>query len=402
MSRIATADRSRLRGGDILRVGAVGLRVRRTRAVMSAAGIAIGIACIVGVLGITQSSQADLVARIDQLGTNLLTVQSGRSFNGDETPLPESSAGMVSVMPGVQHVSATARLSGLNVYRTDAIPAGHTNGLAVRAADPGLLSALDGRVLTGSYLSEASARYPVAVLGSAAASALGIDRLDAGDRVWISGQYWPVIGILAPLPLAPEIDASVVVGAQAAELLLGFDGAPTLVYVRAVTQRVGDVAGRLASTVNPQRPDEVTVNRPSDVLTARLAVTSSSTALFLGLGAVALLIAGVGIANVMLISVLERRSEIGLRRSLGATQAQVAAQFLTEALLLGLLGGAGGLCAGAVLTAGYATYQGWTVVVPPGAVGLAVLAALAIGGMSGLYPAVRAARLSPTDALRSV
>jgi putative ABC transport system permease protein len=369
---------------------------------MSAVGIAIGIACIVGVLGITQSSQAALVAQIDQLGTNLLTVQTGQSFSGQEAPLPVTAAAMVSVMPGVQHVSATARLTSAAVYRTDLVPVGRTNGLAVRASDPRLLDALSGAVQAGTFLTAATSEYPVAVLGSAAAAALGLDRIDGGARVWISGRYWPVIGILRPIPLAPEIDASVVVGMPAARQLLGFDGSPTLIYVRAQVDQVVDVAQRLATTVNPERPEQVAVNRPSDVLTARLVVTSSSTSLVLGLGAVALLIGGVGIANVMLISVLERRSEIGLRRALGATRGHVAVQFLVEAVLLAMLGGAGGLVAGAGLTAGYAVYQGWVVVVPPVAVGAAVGSALVIGAVAGLYPAARAARLAPTDALRSV
>jgi putative ABC transport system permease protein len=369
---------------------------------MSAVGIAIGIACIIAVLGITQSSQAALVAQIDQLGTNLLTVQTGQSFNGQEAPLPATAAAMIGVMPGVLHVSATARLTSAAVYRTDLVPVGRTNGLAVRASDPRLLDALSGGIQQGTFLTAATSNYPVAVLGSAAASALGLDRLDGGARVWIGGRYWPVIGILRPMPLAPEIDSSVMVGMPAAEHLLGFDASPTLIYVRAQVDQEVDVSHRLAGTVNPERPEQVAVNRPSDVLTARLAVTSSSTSLVLGLGAVALLIGGVGIANVMLISVLERRSEIGLRRALGATRSHVALQFLIEALLLAMLGGTGGLVAGAGLTVGYAIDQGWTIVLPPVAVGVAVGAALVIGAMAGLYPAARAARLAPTEALRSV
>jgi putative ABC transport system permease protein len=368
---------------------------------MSAIGVAIGITCIVGVLGITQSSQADLVARIDALGTNLLTVQTGQNFGGQESALPGTAAAMIGAMSGVDHVSATARLTGTNVYRTDLVPAVHTNGLAVRVADSRLLATLDGSLQTGIFLSAATAAFPVAVLGSSAAAALGVDRLDAGSRVWIGGRYWPVIGILSPLPLAPEIDASVLIGEAPARQLLQFDGMPTLIYIKAQVDKVVDVAHRLASTVNPQRPNEVAVNRPSDILTTRLAVTNASTSLFLGLGAVALLIAGVGIANVMLMSVLERRSEIGLRRALGATRGHVAVQFLTEALLLSLLGCMGGVAAGAALTIGFALYQGWSVVVPPSAVGAAVAAAIGIGAVAGIYPAARAARLAPTDALRS-
>jgi len=398
----ARREGSRLRSGDVVRVGGVGLRARRSRSVLSAIGIAIGIACIIGVLGITQSSQAALVAQIDQLGTNLLTVQSGQSLSGQEAPLPGTAAQMIGVMSGVQYASATARLTSAAAYRTDLVPVGHTNELAVRASDPHLLETLGGSVEEGTFLTDATANYPVAVLGDAAAEALGLDRIDAGARVWVSGRYWPVIGILRSMPLAPEIDSSVLVGVPAAQQLLGFDGSPTLIYVRAQVDQVVDVARRLAGTVNPEDPEQVAVNRPSDILTARLAVTSSTTSLVLGLGAVALLIGGFGIANVMLISVLERRSEIGLRRALGATRRHVAMQFLTEAVLLAMLGGIGGLTAGTSLIAGYATYQGWMIVVSPLATGAAVVSALLIGLAAGLYPAARAARLAPTDALRSV
>ena len=394
-------NRSRLRGDDVLRLSFFGLRARRTRALMSALGIAIGIAAIVGVLGVTRSSESDLLAQIDLLGTNLLVVQNGHSLSGQETELPATAVTMIGAMSGVEHVSATARLPD-SVYRSELVPSYKGGGLAVRATDLRLLSTLDGEVAHGSFLNAATERYPIAVLGWSAARALGLDRPGPETRVWIAGRYWPVVGILRQMPLAPEIDLSVLIGETAAQQYLGYDGSPTRVYVRAAVDQVSDVAARLAPTADPQYPYQVAVQRPSDALAARLLAADASTSLFLGLGAVALLIAGVGIANVMLVSVLERRSEIGLRRALGATQVHVAAQFIGEALLLSLLGGAGGVAAGAGLTAAFAWYNGWALLLPPSAIVLGLGAALAIGGAAGLYPALRAARLSPTDALRSV
>ncbi|HEX6348259.1 MAG TPA: ABC transporter permease [Candidatus Dormibacteraeota bacterium] len=386
---------------DVVRLSAFGLRARRTRALMSALGIAIGIAAIVGVLGVTRSSESDLLAQIDLLGTNLLVVQNGHTLSGQETELPGTAVTMIGALDGVEHVSATARLAG-QVYRSELIPTYQGGGLAVRATDLRLLSTLDGGLAAGVFLNAATARYPVAVLGWSAAQTLGVDHPGADTRVWVGGRYWQVIGILRRLPLAPEIDLSVLVGQPAAASYLGFDGIPTRLYVRTAIDRVADVAGRLAPTANPQYPFEVSVSRPSDALAARLLAADASTSLFLGLGAIALLIAGVGIANVMLISVLERRSEIGLRRALGATQVHIAVQFMGEAALLALLGGAAGIAAGAGLTAGFAWYHGWALLLPPGAVALGLGAALAIGCAAGLYPALRAARLAPTDALRSV
>jgi len=393
-------DVSRLRAADLAGLAGLGLRIRRLRAALSALGICIGIAAIVGVLGITQSSESELVAQIDRLGTNLLTVQNGRGVNGAEGTLPQSAPAMIGHMAGVEHVSATALLSP-SVYRTDRVPAFETGGIGVRAADNSLLAALDGSVLHGTYLNAATSQYPAAVLGFSAAQYLGIDRLDVPARVWVGGRWFVVVGILNRMPLAPEIDQSVLVGWPEAESQLGFNGYPTRIYVRAATDQVMAVDNLLAATANPESPDQVAVSRPSDALAARIAVVSSSTTLILGLGAIALLVGGVGIANVMFISVLERRSEIGLRRALGATRGHIAIQFLAESLLLSSLGGAVGVAGGLAATAAYATLLGWSILVPPLAIWTALAAAVLIGAAAGLYPAVRAARLSPTEALRS-
>jgi len=391
---------SRLRPADLVALAGLGLRIRRQRAALSALGICIGIAAIVGVLGITESSQSDLLAQIDRLGTNLLTVQNGRSFNGAEGTLPATAPAMIGQMAGVEHVSATALLSP-SVYRTDLVPAFETGGIGVRAADGSLLSALDGSVLHGVYLNTAVERYPVVVLGFGAAQYLGIDGLDTPMRVWIAGRWFAVIGILNRMPLAPEIDQSVLVGWQVAETELGFSGFPTRIYVRAATSQVVEVDNLLAATANPQGPDQVEVSRPSDALAARIAVVSSSTTLVIGLGAIALLVGGVGIANVMFVSILERRSEIGLRRAMGATRHHIALQFLAESVLLSGLGGTLGLTAGLAATTVYATLQGWSILVPAFAIWSAPGAAMLIGAAAGLYPALHAARQSPTEALRS-
>jgi putative ABC transport system permease protein len=143
----------------------------------------------------------------------------------------------------------------------------------------------------------------------------------------------------------------------------------------------------------------VDVSRPSDALAAKQATDTALTGLLLGLGAVALLVGGVGVANTMVISVLERRAEIGLRRSLGATRGHVGIQFLTESLLLSALGGAGGALLGIAVTGAYAAYQGWPAVVPAWASAGGVATTMLIGCCAGIYPAWRAAHLSPTEAL---
>jgi putative ABC transport system permease protein len=401
VSAALTAVPSRLTGRDLLRMGSIGLRTRKLRAALSALGIAIGIASIVSVLGISQSSQADLVAQLDRLGTNLLQVQAGQTFGGATSALPLTAEPMIARVAPVEQVSSVATVDA-NVYRNTLVPAGQTGGIAVKAARPNLLDVLAGSVRAGRFLDDASARYPVTVLGSVAAERLGITSLAGGPRVAIGGRYYTVVGILAPLPLAPDVDRSALIGYRQAHSDFGTTANPTTIYTRSTSEQVNAVAEVLPSTANPANPNEVRVSQPSDALEAQIAAKNTFNSLFLGLGAVALLVGGVGIANVMVISVLERRSEIGLYRALGAQRRHIRFQFLTESLLLALAGGVGGVLLGALVTLGYARSQGYSVVVPLSAVAAGVGAAVLIGAVAGLYPAVRAARLAPTDALRSV
>jgi putative ABC transport system permease protein len=390
---------TRLLPADVLRVGASGLRSRRLRAALSALGVAIGIASMVAVLGVSESSKADLLAALDRLGTNLLEVGPGQTFGGEEAELPEGAPGMVRRMASVESASA-AKLLDATVRRTDLIDEVETGGIAVMAADADLARTLGVRMRRGTFLTPATAGYPAVVLGRTAARRLGTSR--PGVNVWLGDHWFTVVGLLGSVTLAPDLDSAALVGFDVAERVLGADRSPTTIYVRAAEDDVEDTRALLGTTANPEHPEEVEVSRPSDALEAKAAAKSAFTALFLGLGAVALLVGGVGIANVMVISVLERRSEIGLRRALGATRRHIASQFLTESLLLALLGGVAGAALGAAVTTVYALSRGWPAVVPPLALGGAVAAALAIGAVAGLYPALRAARLPPTEALRSV
>ncbi|MYY87250.1 FtsX-like permease family protein [Streptomyces sp. SID335] len=389
---------ARLSPGDILRVGAVGLRARRTRVVLSALGIAIGIATMVAVVGLSQSSKSDLMAKLDRLGTNLLTAEAGKDAVGRHVPLPKSAVAMVERIGPVRHATATGNVD-TRIRRSDVVPQERTAGVTAQAARTDLLTALNARVRQGRWLDRAGERLPVTVLGSVAAERLGVRA--PGEKIMMGDSYVVVVGILEPVELVPTLDRVALVGFPAAEKYFGFDGHPSMIFERSPDGTVEDVREVLARTVSPGDEGSVKVSRPSDALAAKAATDEGLTALMLGLGAVALLVGGVGVANTMVISVLERRAEIGLRRALGATKGAIRLQFLTESLLLSALGGAVGAVLGAAATYAFALSREWVPVVPPWSLTAGFAATLVIGMVAGLYPAVRAARLHPTVALNA-
>jgi putative ABC transport system permease protein len=396
---------------DGLRVASVGLRVRPLRAALSALGIAIGTAAIVAILGLSASSQAGLLAEIDRLGTNMLTVEAGQSLTGGETQLPLDAPGRITLLDDVQVLAHTGLMKNEKVYRNSTIAAAESGGLQVRATSLNLSAVLNTGIARGAWLNAGTAREPVAVLGAVAAERLGIDRVYPDQRIWLGGQWFNVAGVLRPSPLASDIDTSALVGYPAAQGYLGYvsiargeqrAGPPSTIYVRVATGHEAAVQALLAPTANPAAPDQVNVSQPSDVLTARAAAAGAFDSLFLGLGIVALIVGAVGVANIMIISVLERRSEIGLRRALGATKRQIRTQFLTESILLAVLGGIVGVLVGSAATAIYASAKHWVIVIPVEAWSGGIASAILIGAFAGLAPAIRASRLPPTVALRTV
>jgi putative ABC transport system permease protein len=403
--RPAAPAAARLRPGDLAGLATIGLATRKLRGGLSALGIAIGVAAITAVLGLAASSAAGLNAEIQALGTNLLTVTNGQTLTGNTAELPEAAPGMIARLPGVTVVQDIGTVSGASVYKSPLIPAIETNGLNVDAATLGLPAAAGTSLAQGQFLNAATAREPVAVLGAEAARLMGIDRIRPGLRIQVGGQWFYLTGLLNKDAYAPEIDSAVLVGFPAAEHYLDFDGHPSEIYVRTTQGHPGVTAtvdGLLGVQASPENPSQVDVSQPSAALTAQADAKGALDTLFLGLGAVALLVGAIGVANIMIISVLERRSEIGLRRALGATRGQIRAQFLAEAILLSLAGGGAGVTAGAAATALYAHAKGWAIIVPPDAWAGGMAAALLIGAAAGLLPAIRAARLSPTQSLWSI
>lgn len=395
---VPDVPRSALRGRDILSLAATGLRARPTRAILSALGIAIGIAAMIAVVGISSSSQARLNNELNRLGTNLLTATAGQSFTGEQSKLPADTVDKIRLIDGVLDASATGLLTE-SVYRSELSDPAATGGISVMVAEQNLLEVVSGEVGSGTWLNPATESYPTVVLGYTAAQRLGI--VTPGTQVWLGDTYFTVVGILEPVALAPELDTAALVGESVATTMFDFTGNPTTVYERSEDASVDRIRDLLAPTISPQAPEEVKVSRPSDALAARNAANQAFTGLLLGIGSIALLVGGIGVANTMIISVLERRREIGLRRALGATRHHILVQFLGEALLLSALGGLFGSAFGAGATLIMATLNEWPFALPSIAIVVAIGATLAVGAIAGLYPALRAARTPPTAALSS-
>ena len=391
--------RSRLRPGDLFSLGLHGLRARPMRAILSSLGIAIGIAAMISVIGISTSSQALIKDKLSALGTNLLTVTAGTDVLGQDAPLPPDAVALVRRIPDVLHVSSIGTLDTITIFRSSEVDPGRTGGLTVAAADLDLLEATGARIMHGSWLNESTAQYPAVVLGRGTAERLGIGTV--GSLVWVGGHPFTVVGILESSPLAPELDSTALVGEPIAAGLFEHDGAPTTIYERSTEASVAQVRKLLPPTIHPESPSQVQVSRPSDALAAKNTVDQASTGLLVGVGSIALLVGGIGVANTMVISVLERRQEIGLRRSLGATRKHIRVQFLFEAMLLSALGGVAGAVLGWVITAVVARTNGWSLAIPPEVPVLGVVVTILVGAVAGVLPAVRASRTSPTAALSS-
>lgn len=394
----------RLAPADLLGLGLLGLRTRKLRAALSALGISIGIATMVVVTGIPASSHQALMDEMCALGSDMLRAQSV-SVQNKPVALPEESVDMVRRIGPVTRVSAMAN-AHTQVRRSDLIDENDFSGagLSVLAARRDLPDVVGGSVSSGRYFSRADEMFPTAVLGVPAATQLGIGKIHGGEpppQIRIDRSWFTVIGVLRAVPLADDLDRAVLTGWHAAQETLRFDGKPTVMYIKAREESLEDVRDVLPATVFPEQPGQVQVSRPSDALAAKRATQNTYSSLFLGLAGVALLVGGVGVANTMVISVLERRREIGLRRALDATRGQIRVQFLTESVALAVLGGAAGTMLGVLVTVGYSAYQGWPWVISPLSVAGGSLGAAVVGMAAGVYPSVRAARLSPAKALAS-
>jgi putative ABC transport system permease protein len=387
---------------DLLGVAWAGLTAKVTRTVLIMLGPIVGVAAMVGAVGLTESAKGDLKAELAALGTNLITATAGGSFGQQNPTFPADAVRRVQAVPTVEAAAAISELSGV-IALPSAGSADHYAAfpVPVQAADLALPSVLEVPMQGGRWLNRADVanHARAVVLGSGLAKEYGY--LPGEVRTIRLGETdYGVVGVLDPVKLEPKLDNAVFMTQWAAEHDFGTEGKPTKLYVRAVDGRTQETADALPTAINLGGPDEVSTEVPTDALAASAQAdkTLQQTALFAGL--LALAVGGLGIANVMSISVIQRSSEIGIRRALGHRRSLVAGQFLLEALFVGVLGGVAGAALGVALVYGISALAGWVVVVAYGKVPLWIGLAVGVSVAAGLYPSVKAARLEPLETLR--
>ena len=392
--------RTRLSVLDTLATATLGPRGRPLRAVLSALGVAIGIASLVAVLGIPACFQAEAQAEFDAWGANMVIAQPATDrYTQEQTPLPESAPAMVSRIWSVKSTFSVRYVQDARAYRTDKMPEGQSQGLSVVIGDGDPLGTLSTAMASGRWFDDASAQLPTVVLGSNAAILLGAG---VDQRVWIGDSWWAVIGVLDPVPgFAAQLNSSTFLAPGWAEKQW-----PNLpigqILANAYPGKVNAVTSVMAATVNPAKPTGVDVSQPTSYGMAQDFFLSMFANLALGLGGISLLVGGIGIANTMVVSVMERRGEIGVRRALGARTGQIGLQFVLEAGFIGLFGGVMGVGLGTYAVFCFAAYNAIQFAIPVWVLAAGPGLSILVGMLAGLYPSLKAARQSPTVTLRAV
>jgi putative ABC transport system permease protein len=383
---------------DLLGVAAAGLFARKARTALIVAGPLLGVAALVGVIGLTDSAKGDVQATLQSLGTNLLVV----TATGQNQKLPVESLDRVRHVRTVTAAASSTSLSNITVSDTENLRSEEQAAATqVRAVDPSLPGVVDAHLRWGRFLNawDRASGDRAAVIGADLAALYGIVPGDV-RTILLNDRPYAVVGVLEPVPLLSDLDSSVMITRTAATNDWSDDGAPSTLYVRVVQGSTQATASVLPTAVTYGGPGNPIVSVPSDLLSASAKVDTTLRNTGLAMAALALLVGGLGIANVMSISVIQRQAEIGIRRAVGHSRFTIGAQFFAEALFVGLIGGLLGILSGGGFVTAVAFARGWVLVIEPWVPAAGMVVAVSVAIVAGIYPAMKAARLEPLATLR--
>ena len=403
--------RPHLRAFDLVDETLAGVFARPARAALTTLGTVLGIASLVATLGISRTAGNQIVGRFDELAATQVTVRArtsgspSSSTRRQATPLPWAVESRLDRLNGVVASGAMAEVANPGAVRTVPLrdPESVNEQLVpVYATSVGLLDAVRGEVAVGRWFDQGHVDRVdrVAVIGIDVADEFGIDRLDSQPGIYIGEHLFTVIGIIDAAQRDQGLLGSIMVPSSVAAERFGTTR-PDRVVIETDIGATGVVAEQAAIALSPNAPESLNVTAPRDPERTRGAVQDDVNQLFLLLGLISLIVGAIGIANVTLVTVMERTGEIGLRRALGASRRHIGLQFLAESMAMGLVGGILGASAGIMTVVIVSGNRGWTPVLDLWLPLAAPLAGAAVGLIAGLYPSIRAARMEPVDALRA-